>query len=374
MCALIFPIPVLHRSAFHTGWAFAAASAASDRMCIASGGTNMPLSSQDLCFNANSNGCGGGYLTAAWKFIRDSGIVTGAQQQPDDGQSDPFKGMGFCSKFKLPHCHHHGPVGKDPYPSEGSKGCPKESSMQGPTACDSDAKAPHNNFEADKHGFTGTVETYQGVAAMQQAIMSAGPIEVAFTVYADFENYASGIYHHVSGGQLGGHAVRVVGWGKEGNTTYWKIANSWNKYWGEHGYFRIVRGSNECGIENQPVANSATGSWCTVETATCSANGGSGSCCRKCGSQCLATCVGSTCCTAKQTCGTNSCCNNPEWMPGFGNPCCSGSPATAQCKQNLSDQCCNDGTVCKIGESCCPGAGKCCPMGQSCDGDSCKPW
>jgi hypothetical protein len=27
----------------------------------------------------------------------------------------------------------------------------------------------------------------------------------AFSVYADFENYVSGIYHHVNGSSLGGH-------------------------------------------------------------------------------------------------------------------------------------------------------------------------
>ena len=36
---------------------------------------------------------------------------------------------------------------------------------------------------------------------------------------------------------------------------------SWNPFWGENGYFRIKRGSNECGIEEQAVANSASAKW-----------------------------------------------------------------------------------------------------------------
>merc|ERR1711879_578726 len=52
-------------------------------------------------------------------------------------------------------------------------------------------------------------------------------------------NYASGIYHHMGGMPVGGHAVKVVGWGVENGVSYWKIANSWNPYWGEKGYFRI---------------------------------------------------------------------------------------------------------------------------------------
>merc|ERR1719273_2333911 len=41
-------------------WAFAAAEAASDRMCIATNGAMMePLSAQDVCFCASYDGCDG---------------------------------------------------------------------------------------------------------------------------------------------------------------------------------------------------------------------------------------------------------------------------------------------------------------------------
>jgi cathepsin B len=32
------------------------------------------------------------------------------------------------------------------------------------------------------------------------------------------------------------------------------VANSWSPNWGENGFFRILRGSNECGIETTPAA------------------------------------------------------------------------------------------------------------------------
>lgn len=92
-------------------------------------------------------------------------------------------------------------------------------------------------------------------------IMAGGPVETAFTVYSDFENYAGGIYHHVSGSAAGGHAVKFVGWGVDGGTKYWKVANSWNPYWGEEGYFRIVRGTNEGGIEDGVTGSSANSVW-----------------------------------------------------------------------------------------------------------------
>merc|ERR1719433_1958619 len=59
-------------------WAFAAAEAASDRMCIASNGTLLlPLSAQDICFCASDDGCNGGDITSPWDYIHTSGAVTG---------------------------------------------------------------------------------------------------------------------------------------------------------------------------------------------------------------------------------------------------------------------------------------------------------
>jgi cathepsin B len=67
---------------------------------------------------------------------------------------------------------------------------------------------------------------------------------------------------------IGYHAVRIIGWGEENGTPYWLVANSWNSGntnifcstniildWGENGYFRIRRGTNEAGIEGSVVAS-----------------------------------------------------------------------------------------------------------------------
>jgi cathepsin B len=241
-------------------WAFAGAEAASDRMCIATNATLMvPISAQDVCFNSNMDGCNGGQIDTPWRYISNDGnggAVSGGQYQG----SGPF-GKGLCSSFSLPHCHHHGPKGQDPYPSEGAPGCPHENSPQGPSECDADAAAPHNNFPTDKYTFTGQAVTASGESAIQKMIMSGGPVETAFTVYSDFENYAGGIYHQVSGKVAGGHAVKMVGWGVENGVKYWKVANSWNPYWGEKGYFRIRRGDGECGIEDQVIGSAADAKW-----------------------------------------------------------------------------------------------------------------
>lgn len=89
-----------------------------------------------------------------------------------------------------------------------------------------------------------------------QELVTNGPMYVAFTVYADFPTYKSGVYTHQSGSALGGHAVTLVGYGELDGTKYWKIKNSWNEQWGNGGHFLIQRGTNECGIENSVSAGS----------------------------------------------------------------------------------------------------------------------
>jgi cathepsin B len=85
---------------------------------------------------------------------------------------------------------------------------------------------------------------------IQTELLQHGPVEASFTVYADFLTYGlatasaaclyltpppaplsykSGVYKHVAGELLGGHSVRLLGWGTDAGQDYWIIANSWNE-------------------------------------------------------------------------------------------------------------------------------------------------
>lgn len=78
--------------------------------------------------------------------------------------------------------------------------------------------------------------THYSPAAIKQALMN-GPLQTTMSVYEDFMFYKSGVYKHVTGPMMGGHAVSLVGYDDEGR--YWIGKNSWGTSWGEEGYFRI---------------------------------------------------------------------------------------------------------------------------------------
>ena len=109
-------------------------------------------------------------------------------------------------------------------------------------------------YNDDKSRADSSYDVSSHESHIMEEIQTNGPVEAAFSVYEDFPTYKSGVYQHTSGGYLGGHAVRMIGWGEENGVKYWLIANSWNEGWGDNGLFKILRGSDECGIESGLVA------------------------------------------------------------------------------------------------------------------------
>merc|ERR1711974_532356 len=103
-------------------------------------------------------------------------------------------------------------------------------------------------YEKDKSYGQKSYSIERDVNQIQLELMTNGPVEAAFTVFEDFPNYKSGVYQHVAGKPLGGHAIRILGWGVEEGTPYWLVANSWNYDWGDNGTFKILRGKDHCGI------------------------------------------------------------------------------------------------------------------------------
>lgn len=83
-----------------------------------------------------------------------------------------------------------------------------------------------------------------------------GPIMVGMDVYPDFYMFdaKNDIYEWDGKDQkVGGHAVEIVGWGVENGKPYWQIENTWGTEWGMDGFFRMIRGKNNCNIETNAV-------------------------------------------------------------------------------------------------------------------------
>ena len=147
----------------------------------------------------NNFACNGGYLNYAWTYIEKNGIATDT--------CEPY----VSGNGSVPSC-----------PSK----CRDGSSI------------------TRYHCKSGSVKQANGAAATKDLIQDSGPVETGFTVYADFFNYKSGIYHHVLGDAQGGHAVKILGWGVQGSENYWIVANSWGTSWGENGFFKIRQGDS----------------------------------------------------------------------------------------------------------------------------------
>lgn len=64
--------------------------------------------------------------------------------------------------------------------------------------------------------------------AIKREIYKNGPIVTAMVVFTDFLTYAGGIYSPLptSSKFQGGHAVELLGWGREEEVDYWIIKNT----------------------------------------------------------------------------------------------------------------------------------------------------
>ena len=221
-------------------------AAYNDRRCASSNGAaadaNVMLSAQDMtsccsgftCFGCS--GCDGGIPSVAWQYLVNNGVVTGGD----------YETTGTCLPYEIAPCDHHVP-GPRPNCTEGGS----------TPACSQQCISSYGKtWASDKHMASSTYG-FNSLTDVQNDILQYGAVTAAFEVYADFLTYKSGVYQHTTGEYLGGHAISIIGWGVDSGTPYWLVRNSWNTNWGDNGYFKILRGSDECGIEDQIVAGQA---------------------------------------------------------------------------------------------------------------------
>lgn len=203
-------------------WAFGAVEAMSDRSCIfLNKQLSLSAAGMAFCCTDCGYGCEGGFPSAAWSYYNTTGVV-------EEG----------CWPYPFPSCDHHMPHSKNPCPSQ------MYPTPECASGCVPTWKGPA--WGSDLH--FGTAYSLSGEDDMKQELFANGPVEATFSVYEDFLTYTSGVYQHVTGSYLGGHAIKIMGWGSENNVPYWLVANSWNPHWGEKGFQNIKQREQVVGV------------------------------------------------------------------------------------------------------------------------------
>lgn len=158
----------------------------------------------DCSTKFGNNGCNGGLMDNAFKYIKKNGGI-------DTEKSYPYRAEDE-------KCHYQ----------------------------------PKNRGATDK-GFvdipTGDEE------ALKKAVATVGPISVAIDAsHQNFQLYHEGVYYdpECSSEQLD-HGVLVVGYGTDDDgQDYWLVKNSWGTTWGQEGYIKMARNrDNNCGVATQ---------------------------------------------------------------------------------------------------------------------------
>lgn len=192
--------PVKDQAECGSCWAFSTTGSLEGQMYLKKGKL-VSLSEQNLvdCVKDN-NGCGGGWMDTAFKYIKDNGGIDAEDSYPYEGRD------GKCRFNKT-------------------------------------------TVAATVSGYTYLPEGDE--EALKKAVATVGPISIAFNALG-LMFYERGIYYEDKCPEMFNHAVLVVGYGTENGTDYWLLKNSWGAQWGEEGYARIARNKkNMCGVSSK---------------------------------------------------------------------------------------------------------------------------
>jgi len=214
-------------------WAHGATSALADRIKIARKAAfpdiNLAIQFILNCGTQVAGSCNGGSHTGTYEFIKQKGLIpydTCLQYEACSHDS----GEERCGKFDY-SCTDMNTC----------RTCSTFTSMGG--KCVGLVKYP--NASIAEYG------QVSGADKMAAEIYARGPIACGVNA-GPIDQYTGGIFDDKSAGTMENHIVSVVGWGHDDtkNKDYWIVRNSWGEYWGERGFFRIVKGENQLGLED----------------------------------------------------------------------------------------------------------------------------
>ncbi|KAE8588075.1 hypothetical protein XENTR_v10022324 [Xenopus tropicalis] len=194
--------PIRNQGSCGSCWAFSSVGALEGQLKKKKGKL-VDLSPQNLvdCVKKN-DGCGGGYMTNAFEYVRDN--------------------KGIDSENAYPY------VGEDQECMYNATG--KAASCKG--------------FKEVQEG---------SEKALKKAVGLVGPVSVGIDAgLSSFQFYSKGVYYDKDcNAENINHAVLAVGYGTQKKTKYWIVKNSWGEDWGNKGYILMAREKdNACGISS----------------------------------------------------------------------------------------------------------------------------
>lgn len=173
------------------GWAFAAVGAIESKLAI-EGSHTQTLSEQQLLdcdVNGLNAGCNGGYASEGMKYFTDRYLFTDSAYKYTGQTGSCLYNVEDSSEVKL------------------------------------------QSYKRIDGRDVNTVK----LAVSEQPVTAA----IAARNLA-FQNYSGGIFDDDSCAEGDStHEVLIVGYGKEGDTEYWLIKNSWGPEWGDQGYMKL---------------------------------------------------------------------------------------------------------------------------------------
>ncbi len=234
-------------------WAHGALSALADRIKIqrCGAGDEINLSVQHIlnCGASVAGSCHGGSHSGVYDFIKNhAGYVAYDTCMPYIACSAESS-EGFCSQ-----------VDTTCKASNICKTCDTFGGMGG--ECVGIDTFP--NATVAEYGGYGLFESDK-VYKIKAEIFARGPVAAGVNALPLVDYKGGVVKDRKLLHKLINHVVSIVGWGKEDDTEYWIVRNSWGHYWGEMGYFRIETGYDSLGIE-MSVKWATPGGWTEKNT------------------------------------------------------------------------------------------------------------
>ncbi|XP_035452319.2 digestive cysteine proteinase 2 [Spodoptera frugiperda] len=197
--------PVKNQGHCGSCWAFCTTAAVEGAVARANGDRLVDLSEQslvDCAWGYENQGCNGGTLDGAMKYVLTHGIPTEEEYGLYEANDGLCRIQNMSTTYNI-------------------------------------------------RGFAQV--TPRNPNALKVALNKYGPVTVAIHASRLMQHYASGLFYDFSCDETyPNHGVTVIGYGTRDGEDYWIVKNSWGESWGEDGFILMSAKNNNCFVLDSP--------------------------------------------------------------------------------------------------------------------------